>query len=137
MPTYTFRSPSGQTFTKRLSFSEYDAIVAGEQSVVDEQGQQCELVFDPQRVGFVLKDGESGGWPSKAGRENKYRQGRGVEMKRRQRDHAPKTRLVPNYQGQEACSWKEVQEHVRGEKGEQSASTYDSLVRKEQQGAST
>ena len=137
MPTYTFRSPNGQTFTKRLSFSDYDAVVAGDMSIVDEQGKACEIVFDPGAVGFVLKDGEAGGWPSKAGKENKYRRSRGTEMTRRQRDHAPKTRLIPNYQGQEAESWKEVQDHVRGEKGDLSASTYDSLVTKEQQGAST
>jgi hypothetical protein len=137
MPTYTFKSPSGQTFTRRLSFSDFDAIKAGEKSIVDDAGEVCELVFAPGDVGFVLKDGVSGGWASKAGKENTYRRARRAEMTRRERDHAPKTRLIPNYQGQEAQSWGEVRDHVRGEKGALSASTYDSLVTKEQQGASS
>ncbi len=134
---YTFKSPEGKAFAKRLSFADYEAVQAGDKKVVDEEGRECELIFDPGQVGFVLKDGESGGWASKAAKENKYRKGRGQEMRRRERDHVFKSKLVPNYGGREAETWKDVQEHVRGEKGDAAASTYDSLVRKEQQGAST
>lgn len=137
MPMYTFKDPDGKPFTKRLSFADYEAIQAGDKQVVDAEGRVCELVFDPGDVGFVLKDGVSGGWASKAQKENKYRKERGKEMRRRERDHVFKSRLVPNYGGREAHSWKDVRDHVRGEKGEAAASTYDSLVTKEQQGAST
>lgn len=137
MPIYTFRSPDGQPFTRRLSFADYEAIQAGDKKVVNAEGLECELVFDPGEVGFVLKDGVSGGWASKAQKENKYRKARGKEMARREKDHVFKTRLIPNYGGKEAHSWKDVQEHARTEKGEASAGTYDQLVRKEQQGAST
>jgi hypothetical protein len=137
MPMYTFKSPGGQSFVKRLSFSDYEAVQAGDKKIVDEEGRECVLIFDPGQVGFVLKDGESGGWASKAQKENKYRKGRGKEMRRRERDHAPKTRLIPNYEGQEAHTWEDVRDHVRTEKGEAAAGTYDQLVTKEQQGAST
>lgn len=137
MPIYTFKRSDGQVFTKRLSFSDFDAIQAGEKQVVGDDGKVCELVFDPGEVGFVLKDGESGGWASKAQKENNYRRARGQEMKRRERDHVFKSRLVPNFEGKEAENWADVQDHVRSEKGEASAETYDHLVQTEGQGAST
>lgn len=138
MPTYTFRNPeSGETLTKRLKFAEYEAVRSGEQKVKSEEGVTLELVFDPGAVGFVLKDGVSDGWATKAMRENKYRKGRSQQMAQREKDHVFKSRLVPNYNGQEASNWKEVQEHVRSTKGSASASTYDPLVAKERQGAAS
>lgn len=137
MPTYTFKTPEGELLTKRLSFADYDAVQSGEKVLTTESGQTLELVFDPGTVGFVLKDGESGGWAGKALKENKYRAGRSHEMARRERDHAPKTRLIPNFEGQEAHSWADVQDHARVTRGEVSASTYDHLVAGETKGAST
>lgn len=134
MPNYTFQRPDGSLLSKRLSFSEYDSLVAGEVKLVDENDQELKLVFNPGDVKFVLKDGESGGWASKAIKENKYRQERRQTMTRRERDHAPKTKLIPNFGGKEAHSWADVRDHVRSVKGVESASTYDRLVRKEQQG---
>lgn len=131
MPTYTFRRPDGQTFTKRLSFKDFHAIQAGEKMLEDDDGNELPLVFNPGSVGFVLKDGESGGWPSKAASENKYRRERRKEMTKREKDHVFKSRLVPNYKGKEAHNWSDVQDHVRTEKGELAASTYDRLVSKE------
>ncbi len=137
MPTYTVRNTqSGELLSKRLRFSEYEAIKSGSTHLETEDGVVLELVFDPGSVGFVLKDGESGGWASKSLKENKYRQGRTREMARRESDHVFKSRLVPNYQGQEASSWSEVREHVRGVQGFEAAGTYDSLV-KQEQGATT
>ena len=139
MPTYTFKNPeSGETLTKRLKFDEYEAVRSGEQKVTSEDGTELELVFDPGDVGFVLKDGVSGGWATKAGRENKYRRERSSQMAQREKDHVFKSKLVPNYNGQEAGSWREVQEHVRSTKGTASARTYDPLVTKEKrQGVSS
>lgn len=134
MPTYTFQKPDGALLTKRLSFADYDAIVAGEKMLVDAEGRELVLVFNPGEVNFVLKDGESGGWAGKALKENKHRAARSQHMALRERNHAPKTRLVPNFQGQEGNSWAEVQSHVRSEKGALAASTYDHLVAKEKAG---
>lgn len=132
MPIYTFRRvEDGATITKRMSFAEYDAIVAGTQKAVDPEGKALEIVFNPGRVGFVLKDGVSGGWASKVNKERQYRQARSTTMARREKDHVFKTRLVPNYQGQEAETWADVKDHVRTTKGVEAASTYDSLVSKE------
>ncbi len=131
MPSYTFQRPDGTYLSKRLTFAEYDSLVAGEVKLVDENDQELKLIFNPGDVKFVLKDGESGGWASKAIKENKYRQERRQTMTRRERDHAPKTRLIPNFGGQEAHSWADVRDHVRSVKGVASASTYDRLVRAE------
>lgn len=132
MPTYTFRRISdGAVVLKRLSFAEYDAVKAGTSLVTDDQGETLEIVFNPGNVGFVLKDGVSGGWASKANKENKYRRERGASMAKREKDHVFKSRLVPNYQGQEAQSWAEVQDHVRSTNGSAAASTYEPLVSKE------
>ncbi len=137
MPTYTFkRIADGALVTKRLSFSEYDSVMAGTSKVEDETGSPLELVFNPGSVGFVLKDGVSGGWASKANKENKYRRERGSQMARREKDHVFKSRLVPNYQGQEAQNWSEVRDHVRSTKGVEAASTYDPLVSKERRASS-
>lgn len=137
MPNYTFQKSDGSLLTKRLSFVDYDAIKAGTQQLVDDQGQTLALVFNPGEVGFVLKDGASGGWASKAMKENKYRAERGQVMARRERDHAPRTRLIPNYQGQEGHSWADVQDHVRTTDGVAAASTYNKLVAKESKGTTT
>lgn len=131
MPTYTFLRPDGQTFTKRLSFQDFHAIQAGKKMLEDADGTELPLVFNPGAVGFVLKDGESGGWPSKAVAENKYRREHREVMAKRERDHVFKSRLVPNYKGREAHNWSDVQDHVRTEKGKLAASTYDHLVSKE------
>jgi hypothetical protein len=137
MPTYTFRRPvDGALVTKRMSFAEYEAVKAGTSQVVDEAGSVLEIVFNPGNVGFVLKDGVSGGWASKANKENKHRRARSSQMAQREKDHVFKSRLVPNYQGQEASNWSEVQDHVRSTKGVVAASTYDPLVSKERRASS-
>ncbi len=131
MPIYTFADTAGETVTKRLSFSEYDAVKAGQKQILDGSGAPLTLVFDPGEVAFVLKDGVSGGWTSKSGKENKYRKARSAEMARREKDHVFKNQLVPNHGGEEAHSWSDVRDHVRSTKGEVAASTYDHLVSKE------
>lgn len=131
MPNYTFQRPDGTLMSKRLTFAEYDSIKAGEMKLVDAEDQELVLIFNPGDVKFVLKDGESGGWASKALKENKYRQERRQVMTRRERDHAPKTRLIPNFGGKEAHSWADVKDHVMSTRGAESAATYDRLVAKE------
>lgn len=132
MPTYTFkRTTDGALISKRMSFTEYDSVKSGESSLVDDTGQPLEIVFNPGQVGFVLKDGVSGGWMSKANKENKFRRERGGVMAKKEKDHVFKSRLVPNYQGQEAHNWADVQDHVRSTKGVEAASTYAPLVAKE------
>lgn len=131
MPTYTFQRPDGSFLLKQLSFADYDSLVAGDVKLVDDNDVELKLVFNPGDVKFVLKDGESGGWASKAMKENKYRQERRQTMTRRERDHAPKTKLIPNFAGKEAHSWADVRDHVHSTRGAASASTYDRLVRSE------
>lgn len=131
MPTYTFRRPDGAVFERKLSFDEYDLVKSGAFQLVDDQGQALELVFNPATVAFVLKDGPSGGWMSKANKENGYRRDRSGVMASREKDHVFKSRLVPNLGGQEASSWRDVRDEVRRVSGEQAASTYDHHVRQE------
>ncbi len=132
MPTYTFkRTIDGALVSKRMSFAEYDSLKSGESTLVDDTGQSLEIIFNPGQVGFVLKDGVSGGWMSKANKENKFRRERGSVMAKKEKDHVFKSRLVPNYQGQEAHNWADVQDHVRSTKGVEAASTYAPLVAKE------
>ena len=131
MPTYTFKKTSdGTLVTRRLSFTEYEDVRAGNK-VLEDGGEALEIVFSPGQVGFVLKDGASGGWTTKADKENRFRQTRSKQMARREKDHVFKSRLVPNYQGQEAHNWSDVQDHVRSTKGIAAASTYNSHVARE------
>ena len=105
------------------------------------------MVFNPSDVGFVLRDGESGGFVSKAMKENAYRKKRRSVMAQRERDHVRPNRLQPNYQGQTTSSWKEAQdaayqatydkvskEHgskLAAQAAAKSAKTYDQKVKKE------
>lgn len=131
MPVYTFECPDGARFTMRMSMADYQAIRAGDKTLLDDDDNELKPVFDPGRVSFTLKDGESGGWPSRTNKERKYRRRRYREMGRRQDEHAPKTRLVPNYGGKLADKWADVQDHVRTTDGEVAAMTYDPLVAQE------
>lgn len=134
MPTYTFKTVTGEILQKRLSFKDYDQLLSGEKEIVDLDGNPLEIVFDPGDIGFVMKDGESGGWAGKALKENKFRAKHRDVMARREKDHVFKNKLIPNYAGQEAHSWSDVQDHVRSTKGEEAAKTYEPLVAKETQG---
>lgn len=132
MPMYQMKCPVCETeCTKRLTFSQYDSVKAGEEILPCSNcpnGGMLEFVFSPGNVGFVLRDGVHGGWMTKASKENKYRGKRKGDMARREKDHVFKNKLVPNLGGQEAHSWKDVQDEVRTQKGELAASTYDSFV---------
>jgi hypothetical protein len=134
MPVYTFECPDGTRFTHRLSIAEFKAIRDGEAVLLDEDDNDLRLVFDPGKISFTLKDGESGGWPSRTSKERAYRRQRYEEMGQRQRDHAPRTRLVPNHKGNIADKWADVQDYVRTTKGEAASISYDRLVAKERQG---
>lgn len=131
MPTYTFRRPDGALVSRKLTFDEYELVRSECFQAVDDDGSKLEFVFNPGSVGFILKDGPSGGWMSKANKENGYRQQRGAVMAERERNHVFKTKLIPNYQGQEAASWKDVRDEVRHAKGEAAARTYDGHVKAE------
>jgi len=140
MPMYQLRCPVCDNHcTKKLTFSQYDSVKAGDEIIPCtncDQGGMLELVFAPGNVGFVLRDGVHGGWISKANRENKYRGKRKIDMARREKDHVFKNKLIPNLGGDEAHSWKDVQDEVRSKKGEAAAATYDPLVAREEKRAS-
>ena len=133
MPVYKTKcSECSASDDVRMTFSEYDLVRTGQSGIAcGVCGSPVELAFAPGNIGFGFKEGESGGWPTKSLKENTYRAARSSVMSRRERDHVFKPRLVPNYQGQEAASWKEVRDHVQSAKGSESASTYDPLVKSE------
>jgi hypothetical protein len=132
---------------RRLSFAEYDQISNGTVPLECECGGGLELVFDPSAVSFVLRDGEAGGWTSKATKENAYRTRRRAEMGRRERDHVKPNKLVPNFNGQVTGSWAEAKDaayqstyqRLNREHGARTASdaareaakTYDTHVKRE------
>lgn len=146
MPLYTVHCKvCEKEGVQKLTFSEYDEVKDGKRDVsCPSCGGWAAIVFDPGNVNFVLKDGESGGWVSKASKENSFRARHGKEMARRQRDHAPRTTLQPNFQGGLTGDWKTAKEaaydtrydEVKQEHGAQvamdaakeSAATYDPLI---------
>jgi predicted nucleic acid-binding Zn ribbon protein len=134
MPTYSTRCEAcTQEASIRLSFVDYESVKLGVKSL---ECTACQgkvlLAFNPGDVTFVLKDGESGGWQSKALKENKYRGRRREIMAKREKDHVFKTRLIPNHAGVETDTWRGAQEEARKEGGDLAASTYEPLVRTEQ-----
>lgn len=142
MPTYATRCEGcGAAHDIRLSFEQYEQVRSGVKVLECTSCQgKVALMFDPGNVTFVLKDGESGGWTSKAQKENQYRAKRQRVMEKRQRDHAPKTKLVPNFAGGLTSSWKEAQEVAREVAYEETrdsvaaseaAATYNPLVKQE------
>ena len=133
MPSYTLVCfECGHTGDHHLTFSQYDAVKAGTEAVPCSLcGQNMEIDFQPQGVSFVLKEGPSGGWVTKAGKEKVYRARRSQVMARRERDHVFKNHLQPNYQGAETGTWREAQALARSEKGEKVAATYSDLVAQE------
>ena len=145
MPMYETKCEGcGSEAEMRLSFSDYDALKLGTKSL---QCSGCSgkvgLVFSPGDVKFVLKDGESGGWASKASKENAYRAKRYQHMGKVQDAHAPKTRLQPNFAGEQTGTWAEARsvafDVAYKETGnltaaKEASSTYDSLVSREGSG---
>lgn len=151
MPQYSVRCETcGESTTVRLTFRAYDAVKTGAESVACACGGTSRLEFDPSSVSFSLKDGASGGWVSKATRENAYRANRRSVMGQRERDHVAPKRLVPNYRGQEVATWSEAKDaayqstyqRVKGEHGDraaavaaaESARTYERHVKQEGSG---
>jgi predicted nucleic acid-binding Zn ribbon protein len=137
MPTYSLAClECGHTEDRRLAFTDYDKVKAGETILTCPKCTEVmQIGFQPSHVTFVLKDGPSGGWVSKAGKENKYRAARREVMAQRERDHVFKSHLQPNYKGEETGTWRAAQEEARKEVGEAAASTYTPLVASE--GSST
>lgn len=132
MPIYTFKCADGSQVQHRMSIADYESVCVGEKLLLDETDAPMEPLFDPGSLGFVLVDGISGGWATKANKEREYRKRRHAEMGRRQDNHAPKTRLVPNLNGKMADRWSDIQDHVRSTAGAAAAATYNDVVAKEQ-----
>lgn len=132
MPNYQVECHEcGRVEDRRLSYREYDEVKAGKTLGCTGCSKPAQLVFAPGNLGFVLKEGESGGWASKSIKENAYRKKRASVMDKRKRDHVKPRTLQPNYKGQETGTWREAQEAARRDKGDSAASTYDPLVSKE------
>ena len=142
MPTYSTRCEGcGNTAEVRLSFVNYESVKMGVKTLECSSCQgKAVLAFNPGAVAFVLKDGESGGWTSKAGKENAYRARRSKILAQKTKDHVFKTQLIPNFEGQQTESWREAQEQARatphvdteGRTVARDVSTYEPLVKQEQ-----
>jgi predicted nucleic acid-binding Zn ribbon protein len=142
MPTYSTRCDACQQAASiRLSFVDYESVKMGVKSLECSACQGKVIIqFNPGDVSFVLKDGESGGFVSKAMKENKYRARHREVMAKRERDHVFKTKLIPNYNGMETGTWKEAREEARSETAKEHgtsaatlvAQTYEPLVKTEQ-----
>ncbi len=130
MPVYATRCNScKQTKDVRLSFAQYEDVSQGRAPLpCSVCGQGASIEFSPGSIGFIMRDGESGGWASKAMKENGYRAKRHMTMTRREQDHVFKPKLVPNFDGQEAPSWLDAQAEARAKKGDAAAVTYEPLV---------
>ena len=142
MPTYTtLCEVCDNKASVRLSFVNYESVKLGVKTL--ECGNchgKVAITFDPGEVSFVLADGPSGGWTSKAGKENAYRARRSKIMAQKTKDHVFKTKLVPNFDGQQTENWREAQEHARatphvdseGRAVARDVSTYAPLIKQEQ-----
>lgn len=147
MPIYNTKCKDCQKQENRkLTFDQYDQVKAEQLKLNCSCGGEIQLIFDPAGVDFVLKDGEAGGWVSKAAKENSYRVNRRHLIEQRQRDHVRPKELVPNFQGQIAPSWREARDSayqakydgVKSELGAKaaaeaavkSAKTYDNFVKR-------
>jgi hypothetical protein len=123
MPVYNTQCRGcGRCADRKLTFAQYDLAKEDQLRLDCACGGQVELVFDPSEVSFVLKDGESGGFVSKALRENAYRKRRCETMAQRERDHVRPNRLQPNFQGQTTSTWEEAKDAAY-------QSTYDKVKR--------
>lgn len=142
MPLYATTCESCKaTADRKLTFEVYEAVKDCRETLLcGGCGGRLSLVFSPGDVRFVLKDGESGGWISKAMKENKYRAARQGVMERRQRDHAPNPKLVPNFGGETMGSWSDARQAAYDKAlsetqdvsaAREASSTYDPLVKKE------
>lgn len=110
MPIYNTKCESCTTeLEQKLSFEVFGKLQNGEIKLTCSCGGNTVLKFDPSTVKFSMHDGPSGGWTSKAAKENNYRKSRNVDLDRRTRDHVSKKNLVPNYNGIETPTWRDAQ----------------------------
>lgn len=95
-------------------------------------GFVCDYKWVPSVTNFILKDGNSGSWPSKGNRFKQYREKASQAATKRQlnRYGEPKG-AVPNFQGQERESWREAQNDAVKEKGLEVAHTFNEKIREE------
>jgi len=133
VPTYQIEClECGAAHDQRLSFTDYDQVKSGQKTLACKTcGLPAQIGFAPGNLGFILREGESGGWASKSIKENAYRNRRRDVMAKREKDHVFKSSLQANYDGVETGSWREAQELARSEKGDEAAATYDPLVSRE------
>jgi hypothetical protein len=131
MPTYEIVCEKCDIkLDKRLTFSEFDEVKSGSKELACVCGLPLRFGFAPGTLGFIMKEGPSGGWATKSIKENQYRKQRGAVMKQRQKDHVLTPKLQPNYKGEETGTWREAKESARKDKGDLSASTYDAHISK-------
>ena len=131
MPFYKTHCEACKAETEiKLSFSDYDAVKIGTKLLECSSCQGKVVIdFDPGNVGFIFNDGESGGWQSKAIKENKYRKDHWGVMGRKKKDHVFQQKLIPNFDGKETSSWREAKADAVKELGPSAAKSYDPLIK--------
>jgi hypothetical protein len=146
MPIYNTKCKTCQkNEDRKLTFEQYDLIKNGQLELPCECGGRLQLIFNPEGVDFILSDGPSGGWVSKATKENVYRAKHRKTIAKREKNHVKPHTLQPNFQGQLTSTWAEARdlarqstyEKIKGEQGVVAAAkaaattskTYDSLVK--------
>jgi hypothetical protein len=113
----------------KLTFPDYEDVRSGVKYLECTRcSGRVSIRFDGN-VEVILQDGISGGWMSKAMKENRLRAVRREVIGKRERDHVFTPHLVPNVNGELTGTWKEAKGYA-GSKG-LNTSSYDRLMRKE------
>ena len=134
MPTYNYKCSSDSC----ASVIEMEASMKSfrdEHPPCGDCGSPCDYVYVPSVPFVSFKDGPSGSWPSKGERFKKHRAEASAAAERRQRDRYGEVKgAVPNYQGQEAESWREAQSLAIKDKGLEAAATFEPKIAQENSG---
>lgn len=96
-------------------------------------GAKCLYNFNPAGVDFILKDGPSGGWPSKGNRVQQSMTKRSQAAAKRQKERYGhiKTDAIPNINGIERDSWEACRSEAVRELGPEKAKSFDFKVAEE------
>jgi len=92
-------------------------------------GEICNYEWIPSAPQFVLKDGNSGSWPSKGNRIKGQMIKRSEAAGIRQRNRFGEAKkAVPNYMGKETTDWHEAKYEAIKDKGLEAAPTYNAKI---------
>lgn len=123
---YVFECECGEVRKENLPVSERDS------EIICSCGKSMNRVINSGAINFSLK---GWGWTGRDYKEKRIREKRSLDMALKQHErYGDGDKLVPNYNGREADSWKEVRDQAVFEKGAQVSNQYESLINKEECG---